>query len=356
VYAAEYPWAANPTYSVFLLRWFAEHRPDAAAGAVAFTDVGSYVTGRLAGVGGEPVMDHSHASRTGFFNVRTRSFDADTLAWAGDWTGKAPRLVPSGRVIGQLAAPAAERLGLPGSVAVVSGAHDHFAAAFASGVRVAGDAMLSAGTSEALFVLANDLPHDVPREVDLGAFVDERTSYLHRNVRAGQLFSRWRDLLRLTTPEPTWFEPATWDARSPLMVIDGARSAATLANVPFAVEPADLMRVLSEGLAVNARRMLESIESAAGRPVQALTVAGPAGEQDAWLRMRAAILGRPLRVVRTPEPTALGAALLAQRGMCRHADTPVATRVVEPPTEPGPRGYYETLLAAYAKAAGTSAS
>jgi xylulokinase len=347
----------NPTYSLFLLRWFAEHRPDAAAGAVAFTDVGSYVAGRLAGLAAEPVMDHSHASRTGFFDVRTRSFDGDALAWAGDWTDKAPRLVPSGRVIGDLAAPAAERLGLPGAVAVMSGAHDHFAAAFASGVRGAGDAMLSVGTSEALFVLVNELPDDLPGDVDLGAFVDERTYYLHRNVRGGQLFSRWRDLLRLTASEPTWFEPPTWDARSPLMVIDGAGSTATLANVPFAVEPADLMRVLSEGLAVNARRMLKTIEVAAGRPVRTLTVAGPAGEQDAWLRMRAAILGRPLRVVRTPEPTALGAALLAQRGMRGHADTPVATHVVEPPTEPGPRGYYQTLLAAYAEAAGgTSAS
>jgi hypothetical protein len=56
-------------------------------------------------------------------------------------------------------------------------------------------------------------------------------------------------------------------------------------------------------------------------------------------------------VVRSVEPTALGAALLAQRGVCGDADAPVATHIVEPPTESLPCLYYERLLAAYAEAA-----
>ncbi|NJC69232.1 FGGY-family carbohydrate kinase [Planosporangium thailandense] len=353
-YAAAHPRATNPTYSLFLLRWFAERRAPLAAATVRFTDLGSYVTAALAGLGTELIMDQSHASRTGFFDLRSRRFDADDLSWAGGWADKAPRLVPSGTVVGSLAGPVARQLGLSGDIAVVSGAHDHFAAAFASGVRSAGDAMLSVGTSEAVFVLAPQVPDEAPASIDIGAFVDDRTWYVHRNVRGGQLFSHWRQLLNLP-PEPaaTWFEPETWPQPGspvPLCLVDPDLSTATFANLPFTASPTDVMRALAEGLALNCRAMLAETETASGIQVRSLTVAGPAGDNDAWLRMRAAILGRHLRVVRTPEPTALGAAVLAQGAVRGEADVPVETIHVPPPDTDEAQRYYTGLLDAHGRA------
>lgn len=352
-YAATHPDRLNPTYSLFTLRWFTERLSERSAAATRFTDLGSFVTGRLAGLGADLVMDQSHASRTGFFDVRTRRFDHAALAWAGGWEGKLPRLVPSGTLLGPLSGAVAERLGLRGSVAVVTGAHDHFAAAFASGVRQPGDAMLSAGTSEALLVLTAQVPDDSPSAVDIGAFVDDRTWYLHRNVLAGHLFARWQELLGLSGGQTdSWFEPAGWDppGPSPLCVVEPETGSATLARLPLNVSADDVMRALGEGLAVNCRAMLAQLEEASGGPIRAVTVAAPGGGDAAWLRMRAALLGSALRVVHTAEPTALGAALLAQSGVRGQADAPVATSDIFPPDDDAPRRYYQRLLDAYREA------
>jgi xylulokinase len=351
--AAGHPSHGNPTFSLFTLRWFADQHPALIAATARFTDLGSFVAAWLSDRAADLVMDHSHASRTGFFDVQSRSFRTADLSWAGDWAAALPELVPSGAVIGQLSSALASTLGLDSDVLVVSGAHDHFAAAFASGVRTPGDAMLSAGTSEALLVLTIEAPKNARPGIDIGAFVDEETSYLHRNVRAGHLFASWRALLHLPDePAADWFEPTSWrDAgqATPLCIVDAECSTATISNIPFEAEPLDVMRAVSEGLAVNASSMLADLETEAGAPVPTLTVAGPATEQHAWLRLRASVLGRPLRVVRTPEPTALGAALLAQRAVRGTADIPVDIDIVEPTSAPEAVGYYARLREAYGK-------
>lgn len=353
--AAQSPHPANSTFSVFVLRWFAQERADVARTTARFTDPPSFVASQLAGLGADLVMDHSHASRTGFFDAGDRTFTPAELAWAGGWERATPRLVGCGEVIGRLDPGRAARLGLGSEVAVVSGAHDHLAAAFASGVRRPGDAMLSAGTSEAALVLCAGLPADPGPGVDVGAFLDGTTGYVHRNVRGGQLFGRWRALLHLGgEPADAWFEPPAWPppgAPLPLCRIDADAGTVGFDRLTFDVDPAVVMRTLGEGLALTSRATFARLEVAAGRPAERITVGGAAGAVPAWARLRAAVLGRPLEVVRTPEPTALGAAVLAQRALRGHADIPVETVTVEPPRDPAARDYYARLIDAHARTA-----
>jgi sugar (pentulose or hexulose) kinase len=343
--------AANPAFSLFTLRWIAEHAPRARTNAVRFTDMASFALCRLAGRGDRLVMDHSHASRTGAFALTNRSFDADALEWAGDWTPRAPELVPSGRVIGTLTRELANALGLDPDVQIVSGAHDHFAAAFASGVRRAGDAMLSAGTAEAQLVLTDTVPDAAGLPVDVGCFVDDTTYYAHRGLAAGQLFANWRALLHAGDElRDAWFSPVPqWDrgASLPTCSIDPELATASFTDLPLDVGPDDVLRCLSEGLAMCARDALALLERATGTPVRQLTVAGPAALHEGWQRLRAAILQRDLRIVTTPEPSALGAAVLAQRAITGTADVP--TELLDVPAAAENR-YYTALIDAYGRA------
>jgi sugar (pentulose or hexulose) kinase len=340
--------AANPAFSLFTLRWLAEQAPAARTHATRFTDMASFALCRLAGRGDQLVMDHSHASRTGAFLLADRAFDADALDWAGNWTPLAPELVPSGQVIGTVTPELAAALGLGQDVQLVSGAHDHFAAAFASGVRRPGDAMLSVGTAEAQLVLTDTVPDAPGLSVDVGCFVDDSTYYVHRGLAAGQLFANWRALLHAGGElRDAWFTPAPSRDRAagiPLCTIDPELATASFDRLPLDVDTDGVLRCLSEGLAMCARDALVLLERASGTSVRQLTVAGPAALHDGWQRLRAAILQREMRIVTTPEPSALGAAVLAQRAITGTADVP--TELIDVAATPD-HPYYLALIDAY---------
>jgi xylulokinase len=69
-------WPPDATFSLFKLLWIRDHDPEALARAVTWTDLGDYV---LHGLGAELVMDWSHASRAGAFDIMTRTWDVDTI-------------------------------------------------------------------------------------------------------------------------------------------------------------------------------------------------------------------------------------------------------------------------------------
>lgn len=338
----------NPIYSLLTLRWISEQAPAARATATRFTDVASFVACRLAGRGDRLFMDYSHASRTGAFDIRSKEFDADDLDWAGGWSDAQPELVSSGKVIGVLDTPFAQELGLPSDVQIISGAHDHFAAAFACGVRHPGDAILSAGTSEAQIILSETVPQADEPGTDVGCFVDGSTYYAHRNLPAGRLFASWRTMLTSVDPARSeWFRPPTHGQlvnNPPLCLIDPNTQTISFSGLPLEATADDVMRSLSEGLAICARESLAILERAVGAPARQLTVVGPTGASDDWRLLRSAILQREMRVVTTPEPSALGAALLAQVALTGAADIP--TEFVDVAGKDR-HTYYNSLIAAY---------
>ena len=139
----------DATFSLFKLLWIGDQQPADLARATSWTDLGDFV---LLGLGGDLVMDWSHASRAGAFDPWARAWDRDTIAAAG-LDVAFPPLVASGTVIGTLAPDVAKRTGLPPGVRIVTGGHDHLCAAFGAGLRTSSDLFLSAGTSEAHLAL-----------------------------------------------------------------------------------------------------------------------------------------------------------------------------------------------------------
>ena len=163
------------------------------ATATSWTDLGDYV---LIGLGGERVMDLSHASRAGAFDLAARDWDAASLQAAG-LPLSFPRLVPSGTIVGSMDADIADRLGLHRNVRLVTGGHDHLCAAFGAGVHTSSELFLSAGTSEAhLALLAAPIEDRGGRyHLDQGCFVDGDAYYAHVNIHSGHFYQQWRELL-----------------------------------------------------------------------------------------------------------------------------------------------------------------
>lgn len=314
-------WPSRPdaSFSLFKLAWLHEHRPWAIEQAISLTDLGGYVTATLAGLDpSELIMDWSHASRTGFFDPRRRAWTEAALAAAGISAGHLPRLVPSGTMVGTLRPDLARRWGMGPDVAICAGGHDHFCAAYACDVRDPGELFVSAGTSEAHMLLTDALPSlDPDADVDVGCFVDDRSFYLHRALPSGHLFRQWYGLLFGGTGEEALYR----EVGAVRPGSDGVRCRISLVDWRLAIEcvPADasrgtLMRALFEAFADIGEHVDSELAALAATPVQRLVAAGEPVRQPVWRQLRAMASSRPITFVSAAEPTATGAALLAQRG------------------------------------------
>ncbi|MEX1297246.1 MAG: FGGY family carbohydrate kinase [Candidatus Limnocylindrales bacterium] len=315
-------WPPDATFSLFKLLWIREHDPHAAAAAATWTDLGDFV---LKGLGADVVMDWTHASRAGAFDIARREWDPATIDAVGLELAF-PRLVPSRTVIGTLDPELARGCGLTGEVALVSGGHDHLCGAYGAGVRTTRELFLSAGTSEAhLSLLEAPLEGDAARGVDQGCYVDEDTWYAHINIHSGHFFQQWRGLLFPGVDDESMYEAvAAADAAGMTFTVTDDLRLGRLDAVAYDADAASIMRAVLEGLAQRSATIVERLEAAAGSPYELILAAGHPALVPFWRELRARAYERPMARVTERETTAFGAAVMAAHAL--QGDSP--TRVV----------------------------
>jgi xylulokinase len=308
--------------------WVRDHRPDEYHAATGWTDLGDYV---LCGLGGEPVMDWTHASRAGAFDLVERAWDRESCEAAGIDVAF-PRLVASGSIVGSVSAAMAQRTGLPIGVAIVSGGHDHLCAAYGAGLRGTAELFLSAGTSEAHLALIDaPMSGDTGRyHIDQGCYVDGADYYAHINIHSGHFFRQWRSLLYADTDDQAMYaqlEAAPVESEVTFELAEDLRHA-RLDSVPYGAGPATLMRAILEGLAARSADIVDHLEQASGRPFELILAAGHPTQIPLWRSLRSVAYGRPMAAVGEPESAAFGAAVIAARATAGSAaDGLVARRV-----------------------------
>jgi len=308
-------WPPDATFSIFQLMWLREHRPDAYDAAISWTDLGDYV---LCGLGAEPVMDWTHASRAGAFDLGKRAWDQDSIEAAG-LDIAFPRLVASGTVVGSVSREIAQRTGMPGAVSIVSGGHDHLCAAYGAGVRSSSELFLSAGTSEAHLALVEvPMTGDTGRySIDQGCYVDDASYYVHVNIHSGHFFRQWRGLLYPDTDDEAMYaeiESATTGGGTTFELAEDLRHA-RLQGVPYSADRATIMRAILEGLAARSADIVEHLEQANGRPFELILAAGHPTRVPVWKALRLAAYGRRMAAVDEPESAAFGAAVIAAQAV-----------------------------------------
>jgi xylulokinase len=134
------------------LRWLAQHEP--AAFARIGTVFGSYdfINWKLTGV---RRIEHNWALEAGFVDLADGQVAPDLVALAAIAPEALPPVAASHTVIGHVTAAAAAESGLPEGLAVVAGAADHVASAYAAGVVTAGDVLLKFGGAGDILIAAD---------------------------------------------------------------------------------------------------------------------------------------------------------------------------------------------------------
>lgn len=248
---------------------------------------------------------------------------------SGRDAGRLPPLVPTGSVIGDVLPPVADELGIP-PVPVVAGVPDLHTAFLGSGAVAPFEAHITISTTawiacEVPFK-GTDVLHQmasVPGIRPGGYLVannHETAGLCLMWLRDSLMAGSYHELCTLAGAAPPGsggviFTPWLNGERSP--VEDRALRAAFV-NVSVRTNRAHLVRAVLEGVAFNARWLLDAVEKFVRRPLPSLRILGGGAQSDLWCQIHADVLGRRIERVADPMYGSLrGAGLFAAMSLHR---------------------------------------
>ncbi len=251
--------------------------------------------------------------------------DAASLAEAGVLPGKVPPGRPFGSPLGVLRSGAAAALGLRPGTPVVTGVNDGAASMLGAGLRHAGDAVDTGGTSGGLAIYADHAvavpglycaPAPLPGRWAVGGAMAALGASLDW-LRGAVLGDRWTidELFAAAAAVPAGaggvtFLPYLAGERAPVFD-ETARGA--FVGLGLEHGRGHLVRAVLEGAAYAMRSVAEPL-AVAGAPIGELRLAGRTTPGDLWGQIKADVLGVPTAVPLVGETAVLGAAILAASG------------------------------------------
>lgn len=324
----------DPSHTAPKILWVREQQPDVARAAGAFPPACGYLVRRLTG---RLVVDHANASSSLLYDVERRAWSQELLDVTGITAAELGEVAEAGDVAGPLTAEAAELLGLTTGCLVLVGTGDDHAGSLGAGVVVPGLVADVTGTAEPVATcsavpvldpsgLVETHAHAVP-----GHYLVENPGF----VSGGSILWLARDVLGTTQAEVlalaasvepgaggVLFLPALSGSMAPRW--NGAMRGA-FAGLSMATTAASLARAVVEGCCFALRDVTDRFGELGLDGTEIRVVGGGARSVD-WLQAKADVTGKPVRAVRVPEATALGAALVAAVACGTFADLDEAVK------------------------------
>lgn len=316
--------ALDPTLTLHKLAWLKANRPEDAARTKRILMMADWIAFRLSG---EAATDPSLASRTQYIALHERRWSEELLSASGFRVGQLAPLTASGAAIGTVRPDVLAETGIAGRPVVGVGGHDHVVGAFAAGFTAPGTILDSMGTAEALLV-AGATPSRDRAVIDLG--------FAQGLVTAGREMSYFLAGMETSGGTVEWWRSIIGGVPTAALVEEAGRLPAGAGGIVFlphltssppprrdddgrgafvglttTATPASLYRAVLEGLAFQARMMLDALANVSDIPAgQPVRVIGGSTRNPLFLQVKADAFGRRLIVIDEAEATALGAALL----------------------------------------------
>ena len=301
--------------------------------------LGLLFTGRAVATPASMILSWLTDNRPG----ATPAYVPELIRRSGRDATKLPPLVATGSVIGDVLPEVAQELGIP-RVPVVAGVPDLHCSYVGSGAVAPFQAHVTISTTAwiacELPFKRTDVLHQMASVPGLrpGAYLvannHETAGLCLKWARDAMADGSYEDLCALAATAPAGsggviFTPWLKGERTP--VEDRTLRAAFL-NVSVDTTRAHLVRAVLEGVAFNARWLLDAVEKFVRRPIPSLRILGGGAQSDLWCQIHADVLGRPLQRVAEPMLACLrGAGLFAaiSLGKLSLDDVPGLVRVAD---------------------------
>lgn len=321
------------------LLWMAEHEPGILARTDKWLLIEDFLNFRLCG---RRATDYTMASCTLLFDQRKRDWSEEILSQAGIERRLLCEAHPSGTLLGEVTASAAEATGLPVGTPVVLGGHDYLCGALPVGAFAPGVVLDVTGTWE-IVLAAIPAPVLTPEVQQLGVTVETHVARDTYAVWGGAVASDmlewyrkeygfeaqqraasqkeggvdWDYLMADAAAAPAgsrgvMFLPHMSAAGCP--VVD-ARSLGAFVGLSNFAQRGDVLRAIVEGLDYQVLDIVTAFKTGLGISPDRLVAVGGATRNTFWMQNKADITGLPIDVPEVEEATTLGAAILAGIGI-----------------------------------------
>lgn len=324
---------ASPAWPAFKLQWYRDHLPEALARTYRVMMPKDYVNFRLTG---EIAMDFTEAACSFLIDPRTRDWSAVMLGLTGLPAAILPPIRQPLEVLGTVSAEAAALTGLWPGTPVLVGCGDFPAALLGSGAISPDVASEVMGTSAIITLIAPE-PLLHPGICNVGTADGAWGAFML--LESGGDAMRWGQRVLGAGTETYAAFLAAADSAPPgakgaifTPYLTGERlGAGTNARAQFfglsaAHGPADLRRAILEGVAFGVNRHIRMLEASSGARISHIVASGGGTRASLWLRIKASVYDRPIRVPREAESSIVGCGILGS--LSRGAYPDVATAVV----------------------------
>lgn len=284
-----------------------------------------------------------HPSWGGYPDARFLRALHPELARIGESLRKA-RMTDISGLAGTLTAAWADQLGLPAGLPVAAGAIDAHLGAVGSGVKP-GRLVKILGTSTCDIMVAPATP-GIPFIPGLCGVVPGSVLPGHIGLEAGQsavgdLFNWWVDIVKpgnLGHEQLTNLAAELRPGESGLLALDwnnGNRNilvdpllTGLLVGQTLQTRPEEIYRALIEATAFGARMIIERLTRHGVAVKEVVNCGGIAEKNPMVLQIYADVLGRPMRLARSSQACALGAAIAGAVAGKAHPDFPSAQKAM----------------------------
>jgi len=330
------------------LLWLRQRSAEVCSRASKVCLISDYLTFLLTG---RYVTEAGAAGLTGLVDVHRCRWWPDVLVQFGLSEGHLPRVVRAGTDLGSIGTRAAHRFELPKSCRLVVGCLDQYAGAIGAGNVKPGMFSETTGTVLATVRCADRFSTQLGPDVFQGPAFREG---LYWRMAFGNVSANYLEWYRQRLPDRPDFNQLVARAEQAEPGSDGLRLRTDVGlTEPEQVflglmprhTPAHAVRCILEAVAGALAGQVAALSD--GPPAGVIHCAGGAAQSDLWLQIKADVLGMTVAAMQCPEPTSLGAAVLAEAALAAADVGQVARQWVDlkPPHVPDPERHrqYQAL-------------
>jgi xylulokinase len=310
------PSGADPVGHMLYL---SRDRPDIAQATRWYLEPVDYLTMRFTGV---PSATHASmllAWLTDNRRMDRLTYDERLVDLSQVDESRLPPLLPLGSVVGKVQTSVATELGISPAARVVTGLPDSHSAALGAGCVHDYEAHMAVGTTAWISCGLPRKKSDVLRQMaTIPGLTSDRYLLVNAQPNTGRSLEWFRDhVAECFAPGGSWtfeelsglaataspgaggviFTPWLAGERSP---VEDHAARGGFHNLSLSTTGADLARALLEGVAYNARWLLEAAEHFAGRRLEPIRLVGGVARSELWCQIFADVLDRRLERLEDP--------------------------------------------------------
>ena len=318
----------HPMTPLCKIIWIRKNQPSVFKNTSKFISIKEFIWFRLFGV---YEIDHSIASATGLFNIKTLLWNKASLKLCGIKAGQLSEPKPTNFIRKNADTSIDNSLSLSSETSFCIGASDGCLANLGSYAIDKGTAALTIGTSGAVRI-ANSKPVYNFKEMTFNYILEDKTFICGGPVNNGGNVVQWLFEAFLNTEKPSEedykklfqtidsipagskgliFLPYLYGERAP--VWDGRSSGVFFGIRSFHTQDY-FLRASLEGICYSMKQVLQIVESSSSK-IEKIIVGGGLIHSKTWMNILADVTGKKLFVIETQDSSAVGAALLNMKAM-----------------------------------------